>query len=109
MLSPVLLALLFGIIEFGWAFHCSASVRAAVTRETRLLIADPTTSAAKFQTAVQTDLKTMADPNVKITFANVAVGTGTLTRVSWNYTHPILYLFLPNVTMNFSASVLVPQ
>jgi Flp pilus assembly protein TadG len=107
--SPLLFALIFGIFEFGWAFHCGASVRAAVTRETRLLIANPATTAAQFEQAVKTDLANIADPKVKISFADEAIGTGSVTRISWTYAHAILFPFLPDVTLNLSSSTLVPK
>jgi len=107
--SPILFSLLFGTIEFGWAFHCGASIRAAVTRETRNLISNPATTAAQFEAAVKTDLTGVADPNVSVTFTTEAAGTGTVTRISWVYNHPVLYPFLPDVTLPFSSSTVVPN
>jgi len=107
--SPIFLAMVLGVLEFGWAFHCGASIRAAVTRESRKLIANPAMSAAGFQAAVQADLTNIADPNVQVAFATETIGTSAVTRVSWTYSHPILYPFLPNLTLNFSSSTLVPK
>jgi Flp pilus assembly protein TadG len=107
--APVVLTMILGVIEFGWAFHCGASIRAAVTRESRQLIANPSMSVDAFQTAVRGDQSGIADPNVTFAFATEAFGSGSATRVSWTYQHPILYPFLPDLTLNFSSSVLVPQ
>jgi Flp pilus assembly protein TadG len=109
MVSPVLFAFVFGIFEFGWAFHCGASIRAAVTKESRLLIANSGMSAADFETAVKQELTGIADPKVAISFQQEAIGTSAVTRVSWDYSHPILFPFLPNVTLTFSSSMIVPK
>src|SRR5215212_6938024 len=56
LVCPVFFLMLFGLFEFGWALHCGASVRAAVTKEIRLLIASSDTTQAQFETAVKEEL-----------------------------------------------------
>src|SRR6476469_6469345 len=77
--APVVLTMILGVIEFGWAFHCGASIRAAVTRESRQLIANPSMTAAQFQSAVRADLTGIADPNVSFAFSTETFGSGSAT------------------------------
>jgi Flp pilus assembly protein TadG len=56
LVCPVFFLMLFGLFEFGWALHCGASVRAAITKEIRLLIANSETTQAEFEAAVKEEL-----------------------------------------------------
>jgi Flp pilus assembly protein TadG len=109
LVCPVFFMMLFGLFEFGWALHCGASVRAAVTKEIRLLIANYETTQAQFETAVKEELAGTPGAAVAITFAPEMIGTTAATRISWTYNYQVLFPLLPNVTMSFGSSTLVPK
>ena len=109
IISPVFFMALFGIAQFGWAFLCGHSVRSAVQKEARLLISTPGTTAATIKTAVLNDLKNLINPAITIALSSETVSGAQLTRVSWTYSHPVLFPFAPSVTMDFSSSVVVPK
>jgi Flp pilus assembly protein TadG len=109
LVCPVFFMMLFGLFEFGWALHCGASVRAAVTKEIRLLIASSDTTQAQFETAVKEELAGTPGAAVAITFAPEMIGTTAATRISWTYDYQVLFPLLPNVKMAFGSSTLVPK
>ena len=109
LICPVFFMMLFGIFEFGWALHCGASVRAAITKEIRLLIANSETTQSQFETAVKEELAGTPGAAVAITFAPEMIGTTAATRISWTYDYQVLFPLLPNVTMSFGSSTLVPK
>ena len=109
LVCPVFFLMLFGLFEFGWALHCGASVRAAVTKEIRLLIANAETTQAQFETAVKEELDGTPGASVAIAFAPEMIGTTAVTRISWTYDYQVLFPLLPHVTMSFGSSTLVPK
>jgi Flp pilus assembly protein TadG len=110
IIAPVFFAALFGIAQFGWAFLCGHSVRSAVQKEARLLISNPATTASQIKAAVLDDLENLINPTITIALSTETVTSGAqLTRVTWNYSHPVLFPFSPSVTMDFSSSIVVPK
>ncbi|MBU6371220.1 MAG: pilus assembly protein [Alphaproteobacteria bacterium] len=102
LVAPVALALMFGILQLGWALHCAASARYALERAMRAVTLNPAMTQDQLATAVREDLKTIANPNeVTVTLrretvagASSAIGTATWTStigVPNLYTYPISY------------------
>lgn len=109
IVAPVCLAMMFGILQFGWALHCAASARFALERAMRSVTLNPTMTETQLASAVEADLAAIADPDeVTVTLrretiagASSAVGTATLTTevgVPTLYTYPI----------TFTATVVTP-
>jgi Flp pilus assembly protein TadG len=109
LVLPVFITFVFGILNLGWALYCGAEVRHAVERSTRLLIVDPTTSAATILTNVKSQLSA-ADPNaVTLTKTTQAVGTGGgIAKLSWTYAYTLSSPFMTSKTFNFDSSMVVP-
>ncbi len=108
MLAPVLLALLFGVFELGWALHCGASVRYAIERSSRALITDPNTTASALQSAAQARLSGLPVSNLEISITKETVGTGQIARVSWRYNYNMALPYVPDTTITFDSSMVVP-
>jgi Flp pilus assembly protein TadG len=108
LICPVFFAALFGVAQFGWAFLCGHSVRSALQKEARLLIANPSTTAATIKTAILSDLKNLVSPTIAVTVTSQVLGGKTVKQVSCVYTHQVLFPFAPSVTLDFSASAYVP-
>lgn len=108
LICPVFFMALFGVAQFGWAFLCGHSVRAALQKEARLLIANPLTTAATIKTAILADLTNLVSPTISVTVSSQVLGGKTVKQVTCVYTHQVLFPFAPSVTMDFSASAFVP-
>lgn len=108
LLAPVLLALLFGVFELGWALHCGATVRYAIERSSRALITDPTTTANAIKTAAQARLTGLPVSNLEVSVANETIGTGQIARVSWRYNYNMALPYVPSTIITFDSSMVVP-
>lgn len=108
LVSPLFIALIFGIFNLGWALHCGAEVRHAVERSTRMLIANPATTSEQLEAAVH-GLLHGADPEqVTVTLAEEDVGAAQVARISWTYRYTMSTPFIPDKVFNFDASMVVP-
>ena len=109
LLSPVLIALLFGTYELGWAIHCGASVHFAIERASRALLADPNTTAQQIQTSAQAQLSGIPVSNLQVSLAREAASTGQITRVSWSYSYAMALPYVPSAVFHFDSSTSVPM
>lgn len=108
LVSPLFIALIFGIFNLGWAMHCGAEVRHAVERSTRMLIANPSTTSEQLETAVH-GLLHAADPEqVSVVLTQEAVGPAQIARISWTYSYTMSTPFIPDKVFTFDASMVVP-
>jgi len=109
LVLPVFLAFVFGTLNLGWALFCGAEVRHAVERSSRLLIKDPTTSAATIQTAVRAQLSAATPSAVTLTKSTTAVGSGGgVATLSWTYAYSVEAPFIKTTTFTFDSSMAVP-
>jgi Flp pilus assembly protein TadG len=109
LVLPVFLAFVLGTLNLGWALFCGAEVRHAVERSSRLLIKDPTTSAATIQTAVRAQLSAANPSAVTLTKSTTAVGSGGgVATLSWTYAYSVEAPFLKTTTFTFDSSMAVP-
>jgi Flp pilus assembly protein TadG len=109
LVLPVFLAFVLGTLNLGWALFCGAEVRHAVERSSRLLIKDPTTSAATIQTAVRAQLSAATPSAVTLTKTTTAVGSGGgVATLSWTYAYSVEAPFLKTTTFTFDSSMAVP-
>ena len=109
LVLPLFITFVFGIFNLGWALFCGAEVRHAVERSSRLLIKDPTTSAADILTDVQSQLSS-ADPTaVSLTKTTQSVGTGGgIAKLTWTYAYSLSSPFIHPVTLHFDSAMVVP-
>ena len=109
LVAPVFLAMLFGLFQLGWAFHCGSSVRYALEEASRSLMLDPGMTQAEIETQMRARLNQLADPDISVsmTTENPAAGL-TLAHVNATYEHPIVVPFLPEYDFTFTSEVTVP-
>lgn len=109
VVAPVALALMFGILQLGWALHCAASARFALERAMRTVTMNPAMTQEQLAAAIRADLREIAKPDeVEVTLrretvagASTAIGTATWTSeigVPTLYTYPI----------SFTATIVTP-
>lgn len=88
LVLPILIVLVFGIVEFARAFQVQATLAAAARESVRILaLQDDSAGAVAAAQAASTSL------NPGLTSANVAptaCGSGDTARIDITYTHPFL-------------------
>lgn len=108
ILAPVLLTCIFGIIQFGWALHCAASVNFALEEASRTLLLNPNTNAAQLQSKVQSSVASLADGGaVTVTLTDTVAGGVTVTTATSTYKHAFTVPFLPKYNLTFRSDVAV--
>ncbi len=105
LLLPLLMMVLFGIIEFGFALYQQAVLTNASREGSRLGIvqAVPAITTAQINAAIDNYL-TPAGINPANVTRTIVAGGGTGTPVSVSLTLPYTFMVLPNLT-----SSVVPQ
>jgi Flp pilus assembly protein TadG len=89
LIVPLLLLLVFGIVEFGRAYNTQLSVSAAAREGVRVMAIEHNATAAR-----QATVDAAAGLNPKITFSQVAISPATCTtgNVTLTVTYPVHYL-----------------
>lgn len=110
IIAPVFLALVIGVVNFGYASYCGAAVRSAVQRASRQLIITPTTSAATLKTSALALLVDVPVENLTVTVSTETVSTSeSIKRVSWTYDYLLWLPLLSDQTLDFNSSIVVPM
>lgn len=106
IIAPVLFALLFGVLELGWALHCNQSVDWAVQNAARKLVVTPALTQSQLQTTVQSMLTNIADPSsVTVSLTEDPAGTSPrLAHVSASYAHTINVPLLSSFDYTYRTS-----
>ena len=109
LVCPMLILLIVGCIQIGWAMHCASSVRWALERNARGLIMNPNMSASSLRQAMISSLTGLSDSqNIAVTVAQVTT-SGAKTLVAQSvYSKRLTILFLPSYNLTFTASTSVP-
>ena len=100
LLLPVLMMILFGIIEFGLALHRQAILTNASREGARLGIVQsiPAITTAAINAQIDTYLTAAGIPPGTVTPRNIVLGTVTGTPVTVSLTLPYTYAVLPGLT-----------
>jgi Flp pilus assembly protein TadG len=97
MVAPVLIALLIGVFNLGYALYCGAAVRHAVQQSSRALLFDPNITASAFKVTVASKLAGIPVTNLNIAIGNETVNqTQGLKRVTWTYDYMVCAPFMPS-------------
>lgn len=110
LVSPIFIAMLFGVFYVGLAFYCDASVRHAVQKSSRMLILDPTTTADALQTAVRAELTEVPVTNVSVTLSSETADINeTIERITWSYSYVLSIPLFPDYLIQSGSSLVVPM
>lgn len=110
IIAPILIAMLIGIFNLGYAMYCGAAVRNAIQRSSRALILTPTTTAATISTAAQALLVDVPVNNLAVTVTTETVtSTMQIKRVTWTYDYALWVPFASSSTLSFGSSMVVPM
>lgn len=109
LISPVMIIALIGIFNIGYAIHCGGSVRNAMERSSRTLIANPSATAATLKTKALTMLSTVPVENLAVTVTTETVtGQVQVKRVAWTYDFMLWIPLLDDHSLAMGSSVVVP-
>jgi Flp pilus assembly protein TadG len=107
LLSPLLVLILVGMIQVGWALHCAASVRWALDASARSLLVDPDQTADELRSAMLARLSGLADTRtLAVTLQRNA--TDRTLVVSTHYEADLTLPLIPTDTLTFRNVVTVP-
>jgi len=109
LLSPVLIALVFGVFELGWALHCSSDVRHALEATGRTLELNPTYDQSALTQDFTGRLTDIPLSNVVLTYSKTTTSGGVAVgEIDVTYTHPLGYPVANLGRMQFHSSTSVP-
>lgn len=110
IVSPVLILMLIGIFNLGYAMYCGAAVRNAIQRASRVLIMTPTTPASSISASAQALLADVPVNDLAVSVTTETVSSSMqVERVSWTYDYVLSVPFANTSTLNFSSSMVVPM
>ena len=100
LVLPLLMLILFGIIEFGLALYRQAILTNASREGARLgiVLSVPPITTAAINTRIDTYLTAAGIPPGTVTPRNIVLGTGTGTPVTVSLTLPYTFVSLPGFT-----------
>ncbi len=111
LISPIFIALMFGVFQFGWALHCASSVRYALEESARTVMLNETLTAQDVEAAMRNKLAQLADPEIAIDIVEDSTQLGMeLVHLNATYVHHMTVPFLPvwELTFEQTASVARP-
>jgi len=82
---PILLMLVLGIVQFGWAQHQVSSIRYAMQRSSRALMIDPDLTEAQIQAMVSSRLGPSAGIDVDVNLTKTPTAYGRLATLATTY------------------------
>lgn len=109
IVSPVLIALLFGILELGFAINNGATIGHAVEQAARSLIIDPNTTQSQLLAQVQAQTPGIPDGAISLSLNKSTTGSNAqIATVTWSYTYMTSLPYVPHDLLSFGSSVVVP-
>ena len=109
LLSPVLIALVFGVFELGWALHCSSNVRHALEATGRTLELNPTYGQSDLRQDLAGRLTDIPTTAWTLSYSKTTTSGGIyLGEIDIAYTHPLGYPVADLGHMQFHVSTTVP-
>lgn len=108
MIAPLLIMLLFGIFQVGWALHCASSVRYALERSARTFSINPTMTASEVEAGMRERLVRLADPEISVTLTRHSDIPGMqTTSLNATYIHSLAVPLLPVWDLRFQSAAVV--
>lgn len=110
MIAPLLIMVIFGIFQVGWALHCASSVRYALDESARVLSISPEITAADVEAAMRERLKTFADPEISVSISEDLESPGLrITNLRATYVHSLSVPMLPTWELRFQSAAVVAR
>lgn len=110
MIAPLLIILLFGIFQVGWALHCASSVRYALDESARALSIDPDLTASEVEADMRARLDRFADPEISVSISQDSATPGLrITNLNATYVHSLEVPLLPAWELRFRSAAAVAR
>lgn len=108
MIAPLLIILLFGVFQVGWALHCASSVRYALDESARALSIDSNLTASEVEAAMRARLEELADPEISVSISEDSATPGLIiTNLHALYVHSLAVPMLPVWELQFQSAAAV--
>lgn len=109
MISPVLLFMIIGIIQLGFALNKGATVQWVSERALRTAMLDRDVSAVELQSLIQTELATMGNRfEVDVAYTIDSAGPVAIGRLTVDYKFPIILPMMDVFYSQFSVDTSIP-
>ena len=105
--APLLILLLLGAIQLGWAVHCAASVRWALDASARSLMINPSLTASQLESAMADKLSGVAEASDLTVTVTPDEAEENLV-VESTYKTTVAFPMMPFDTLTFRNRVTVP-
>ena len=108
MVAAPLFAVLFGLIQCGWALHCASNVRFAVDASARRMAIQRTTTEDDLRLLVGQRLFGASLEDVDLDLTLYQTNGVDVAQVDSVYLHHLAIPLLPEFTLRFTARVITP-
>jgi Flp pilus assembly protein TadG len=106
---PVFLAMIFGLFQFGWAQHCTSSLRFALDEASRVLLLNPAMTESQVRSVVLGKLQGISDTNITVTMTVATQPSGTkLATLTGGYNTVVGVPGLASYPIAYSTVVQTP-
>ena len=113
VISPVLIMMLLGGFQLGWALHCAASVRWSLETSARNLMIDPAETAATLKSAMMSALSGRTNVNSSALSVSIAQDTSNpaskMLVATSTYTTTLVIPFVTDTPLTFTSVTSVPS
>ena len=109
LVAPAFLALLFGIVAFGWAINIVSNVNFAAERAGRAFSLKPTMSTTEIETAVKSQLGYLDQSALKVSIVYETLAGGyRVGYVTASYSFSVEVPMIGTYPIGYSSTVTVP-
>ena len=111
LVAPILLIMIFGIVELGRALWIKSSMQFAVEEATRFAIVNPTATTSTLEsqaTLALTDMGVGFSGDVTFTASEIVSGSRTFKQILGSYSFTVLVPLVPIPDVTLSAKSRVP-
>jgi Flp pilus assembly protein TadG len=109
MTLPAFVMMVFGTIQFGYAFFCGSTVQFALERVARIVMVDNSITQSSAQSHFDTELDNMGGPEATLTYTVDTTGPIPIARLQATYNHHVVIPLVPEFTLTFVTDTSVPQ
>ncbi len=108
LVAPPFIAMIVGVVQFGWAMNSASLVHDALVTQGRSLIFNTTMTADDLQNAVRAQVQGLTDSNVAVTLSRTTMNGVAVAIATATYTTSVGAPPLFTYPVNFTSTVTVP-
>ncbi|MGD2131530.1 MAG: pilus assembly protein [Maricaulaceae bacterium] len=109
LISPILIVLILGAMEVGWAMNRASTVQWAIERASRAAMVDSLVTREELEDRVNEILRNMNEPDgVTIRYEVSSLSDAVVGHVSADYAHSFQMPFVPGADMRVTVDSYIP-